>query len=81
MDNNPKDMVNAPAALAAVGDTVNLTIEAIVEDVPTSLKLTASLCHNNKSKTEESYFIGMVFKNLSQLDRLVLHYPSKTPQA
>jgi c-di-GMP-binding flagellar brake protein YcgR len=73
-------MVNAPSALAVVGDVVKITIAALVENVVTNLSLTANLCHNNKSRTDESYFIGMVFKNLSQQDKLVLHYLTTTPQ-
>ena len=74
-------MINAPSALALVGDTVTVTIEAIVEEVPTRLSLMASLCHSNKSKTDESYFVGMAFKNLSQQDKLVLHYLTKSAPA
>jgi len=74
-------MVNAPSALAVVGDTVKITIAALVENVVTNLTLTANLCHNNKSRTDESYFVGMAFKNLSQQDKLVLHYLTTTPHA
>jgi c-di-GMP-binding flagellar brake protein YcgR len=74
-------MINAPSALAAIGDTIQITIAAVVEAVPTNLPLTATICHNNKSRDSDAYFVGMAFRNLSQPDKLVLHYLTTTPQA
>jgi hypothetical protein len=71
-------MISSPAPLAAVGDTIKITIAALVENVPTHLTLLATLCHNNKAKTGENYFLGMAFKNPSQQDKLVLHYLTKS---
>jgi c-di-GMP-binding flagellar brake protein YcgR len=74
-------MINSPSSLATVGDTIKVTILAVVEEVQTSLTLSAAICHNNKSKTGENYFVGMAFKNVSQQDKLVLHYLTTTPHA
>ena len=74
-------MINAPSALAAIGDTIQITIAAVVENVATNLPLTATICHNNKSRDGECYYVGMAFKNVSQQDKLVLHYLTTTPQA
>jgi hypothetical protein len=73
-------MISSPAPLATVGDTIKITIAALVENVPTHLSLLATLCHNNKAKTGENYFLGMAFKNPSQQDKLVLHYLTTTPR-
>jgi c-di-GMP-binding flagellar brake protein YcgR len=72
-------MVRAPSALAAIGDTIQINIAAMVEDVATNLPLMATICHNNKSRDGDFYFIGMAFKNLTQPDKLVLHYLTTTP--
>jgi c-di-GMP-binding flagellar brake protein YcgR len=74
-------MISSPSSLATVGDTIKVTILAVVEEVQTSLTLSAAICHNNKSKTGENYFVGMAFKSVSQQDKLVLHYLTTTPHA
>jgi c-di-GMP-binding flagellar brake protein YcgR len=74
-------MISAPSALGAIGDTIQIKIAAVVEGVATHLPLTAAICHNNKSKNGNAYFVGMAFKNLSQPDKLLLHYLTTTPQA
>lgn len=73
-------MISTPSTLAAIGDTIHINIAAMVEEVATNLPLTATICHNNKSKDGDCYYIGMAFKNLSQQDKLVLHYLTKMPQ-
>jgi len=73
-------MLCLPASLATVGDAVRIVIEALVENVPTRLTLSAVICHNNKSKTDETYFAGVAFRNLTQEDKLLLHYLTKAPQ-
>jgi hypothetical protein len=74
-------MISSPSALATIGDTIQIHIAAVVEDVATHLPLKAVICHNNKSRDGDSYYIGMAFKNLSQQDKLVLHYLTTTPRA
>jgi c-di-GMP-binding flagellar brake protein YcgR len=73
-------MISSPAPLAVVGDTIKINIAAVVEDVATNLTLSAAVCHNNKSKTGDNYFVGMAFKNVTHQDKLVLHYLTKSPQ-
>jgi hypothetical protein len=73
-------MINAPSALGTIGDTLLIKIAAVVEGVQTDLPLTAIICHNNKSRDSDSYFVGMAFKNLTQADKLVLHYLTTTPR-
>jgi c-di-GMP-binding flagellar brake protein YcgR len=73
-------MISVPAGVASVGDAISIGIEAVVESVPTRLSLSAVICHNNKSKTDETYFVGMAFRNLTHEDKLLLHYLTKSPQ-
>lgn len=74
-------MVSVPSGIANVGDGIRVCIEMVVESVPTELTLSAVICHNNKSRTDESYFVGMAFRNLSQQDKLLLHYLTKSSPA
>jgi len=67
-------MIKAPTAMAAMGETLNLVMQVVVDDAPYALKLAASVCHNNRAKYEDAHFIGLAFKALSQQDKLVLHY-------
>lgn len=73
-------MINVPTGVANVGDPLSLGIEAVIESVPTRLDLTGVICHNNKSKTDENYFVGIAFRNLTQQDKLLLHYLTKSAQ-
>jgi hypothetical protein len=74
-------MISAPSALGSIGDTIHINIAAVVEELATNLPLTAIICHNNKSRDGDFYYVGMAFKDLSQQDKLVLHYLTKMPQA
>lgn len=67
-------MIHMSAAPQAVGETIQINISTVVEGAATQLPLTATICHNTKSKEGDSYFVGMTFKDLSQPDKLVLHY-------
>jgi len=71
-------MVRASNSLAAIGANLQLTLSVKVEDEPQDLRLTASVCHNNRARYEDVYFVGMAFKALSQQDKLVLTYLTQT---
>ena len=74
-------MIKAPVALAAIGAPLTLTMEVAVDGSPMLLTLSAMVCHNNKARDDSAYVIGVAFKNLSQQDKLVLHYLTQTPTA
>jgi c-di-GMP-binding flagellar brake protein YcgR len=67
-------MVKASSALAAIGETLALEMKVTVGDAPYTLKVHAGVCHSNRAKYEEAYFMGLAFKALTQQDKLVLHY-------
>jgi len=71
-------MIKAPSNLAAIGALLQLEMEVAVDGSPMLLKLTAAVCHNNKASYEDAYFVGMAFRDLSQQDKLVLHYLTQT---
>ncbi len=73
-------MISTPALTAAVGKTIDLNIGAVVEGEPTTLALKATVCHAHKATDGDTHFTGMAFYGLSQQDKLVLHYLTKTPQ-
>lgn len=74
-------MISTPTATTAVGKTLDLSIDAVVEGEPTSLALKATVCHAHKAADGTGHFTGMAFHGLSQQDKLVLHYLTKTPQS
>ncbi|MCX7241242.1 MAG: PilZ domain-containing protein [Burkholderiales bacterium] len=67
-------MIKAASALGAIGDELNLSMTARIDGAPTQLTLLAGICHNNKSSTEDAHYIGLAFKNLTQLNKLMLNY-------
>ncbi len=73
-------MISTPATTTAVGKTIDLHIGAVVEGEPTTLALKATVCHAHKATDGHTHFTGMAFYGLSQQDKLVLHYLTKTPQ-
>jgi c-di-GMP-binding flagellar brake protein YcgR len=73
-------MIKADSALATVGDVVTLGIDVIFDNTPVQLNLSASICHNNRASNEAAFYIGLAFKNLTQHDKLVLHFVTQAPQ-
>jgi c-di-GMP-binding flagellar brake protein YcgR len=67
-------MIKAGSALAAIGGTLALEMKVSVEDAPFTLRVQAGVCHSNRAKYEDAYFMGLAFKGLTQQDKLVLHY-------
>jgi c-di-GMP-binding flagellar brake protein YcgR len=74
-------MIKAPSALATIGDIIQISVSLSVNDAPITLSVAGSICHNNKAPSDEAFFIGLSFKNLTQNDTLLLHYMTQTPQA
>lgn len=74
-------MVKAPTALAAIGENLGLDISIIFDNSPVELRLTGKVCHNNRANGEDAYCIGLAFKDLTQNDKLVLHYVTQVPQS
>ena len=73
-------MVKTDSALATVGDVVTLGLDVIFDNTPVQLNLQASICHNNRGSHEDAFYIGLAFKNLTQHDKLVLHFVTQAPQ-
>jgi c-di-GMP-binding flagellar brake protein YcgR len=71
-------MITAPTGISTVGTEISLHMEVTFDGVATPLKLTASICHNNKSGPDGTYFIGLAFKNLTHQDKLLLHFVTQT---
>jgi c-di-GMP-binding flagellar brake protein YcgR len=74
-------MIKADSNLAAIGETITTSITVNFDNTPSQLVLEGRVCHNNKSAADGGYFIGLAFKNLTQHDKLVLHYVIQTPQS
>jgi len=74
-------MVKTEAAVAAVGDIVTIGLSVAFDNAPLHLNLSASICHSNRSTNDGAFYSGMAFKNLTQHDKLVLHFMTQTPTA
>lgn len=71
-------MIKAPSGLAAIGESVTLRMAVTVDDAPVQLTLAGRICHNNQGSTDPSFYIGLAFKDLTQHDKLVLHYVTQS---
>lgn len=74
-------MIKTQSALATVGELVTLALTVTFDNAPVQLQLAATICHNNRGGNDASYYIGLAFKNLTQHDKLVLHFATQAPQA
>ena len=72
-------MIKTSTALATVGDMVTLGIVVTFDNAPVQLNLAASVCHNNRGANDPAFYIGLAFKNLTQHDKLVLHFVTQAP--
>ncbi len=74
-------MIKSQTAIASIGSTIILGISVIFDDAPIELTIAGRVCHSNQSTNDGSFYIGTAFKNLTQHDKLVLHFMTKNPQA
>jgi len=72
-------MIKAPTSLSTVGELVTLGMTVTFDDAPVMLKVTASICHNNRSAADSTYCVGLAFRNLTQHDKLVLNFVTQSP--
>ncbi len=72
-------MIQSPTTLAAIGATITLCMSVVFDNTPIELMLTAKVCHSNKGTSDSEFYIGMAFSNVSQNDKLVLHYVTQSP--
>ncbi|MDP3701783.1 MAG: PilZ domain-containing protein [Hylemonella sp.] len=74
-------MFSTAETVAAVGKTIGISILTEVEGEPATLTLKATVCHSHKAQDGASHFTGVAFQGLTQQDKLVLHYLTKTPRS
>lgn len=74
-------MISAPSGLAIAGTPISLSIQTVVEGEANTLNLKAVVCHSHKEKDGDTHFVGMAFQGLTQQDKLVLHYLTKSPRS
>jgi c-di-GMP-binding flagellar brake protein YcgR len=74
-------MIQSPTALAAIGTTITLSMSVVFDNAPIELRLAAKVCHSNKGTSDSEFYIGMAFSNVSQNDKLVLHFVTQSPQS
>ena len=74
-------MIEAPSPLGTIGDVIGIQMNVQVDEAPAILNVSARICHNNKSSSSQAHFIGLAFKDVTQQDKLLLHYLTQTAQA
>lgn len=71
-------MLDSSAPLGAPGDLINLACAVDFEKSKIDLALLATIRYVNKSDGGSGYSIGVEFKDVSQNDKLVLHYVAQS---
>jgi PilZ domain len=74
-------MIKATTTLVPVGDEIRLSMDVVADGAPIRLNVNALVCHSNRAKDDDAYFMGLAFKGLGQHEKLVLHYLTQTPHA
>lgn len=74
-------MISTATATATVGKTISISIQTVVEGESATLTLKAAVCHSHRAQDGTAHFTGMAFQGLTQQDKLVLHYLTKTPKS
>ncbi len=74
-------MIKSTSAIANVGSTIILGIAVVFDNNPIELTISGRVCHSNQSASDAAFYIGTAFSNLSQHDKLVLHFVTQNPQS
>lgn len=74
-------MVRSRASSGAVGDSVRLCFSVDFEGAAVQLALAGTVCHGHTVTGQDGYLIGLAFQELTQHDKLVLHYITQTRAA
>lgn len=69
-------LLRAPAALGGVNSPVGLSFNVAVDETPMGVTLAAAICHSAPAEGG-GFNVGVVFRNVSANDKLVLHYLSQ----
>ena len=67
-------MINSPITLGQRDDDVNLAFSVKFEANNLNLAVKATICHSSPFETGQGFRIGLLFKDLTQNDKLILHY-------
>lgn len=71
-------MIRSKASLAAVGTLVSLAFAVDFEGSAVQLTLAGTVCHSHTPTGQEGCLTGLAFQDLTQHDKLVLHYMTQT---
>lgn len=67
-------LVSCPESLGAVGDKVALAFSSEFEGQVLEMSFVASIRHTSKVEASNSYNVGLFFNDISQENKLALHY-------
>jgi len=67
-------MVRSPGPLGTVGSALTLELNGRMDSTPVTVQLNAQVCHHSRPPGQDAYIAGMAFKDVSESDKLKLHY-------
>jgi c-di-GMP-binding flagellar brake protein YcgR len=75
-------MIKTNESVVAVGQSILVSMDVVAEGVAVRLDLHALVCHSNRAKEEDAYFVGVAFKGVGQEEKMILHYLTQaSPQS
>ena len=73
-------MIKSDVAISTVGATIILGISVVFDNTPIELTIMGRVCHSNQGANDGLFYVGTSFSNLTQHDKLVLHFVTQNPQ-
>lgn len=73
-------MIKSATTIATVGANIILGLSVVFDNAPIELTITGQVCHSNQSTNDGFFYIGVAFSNLTQHDKLVLHFVTQNPK-
>lgn len=74
-------MLNTPASIGAVGDSVTLDLQLDVEGTGVDLRLQGRICHTSRLASDGTVCTGLAFVDASAQDKMALGYVTQTQRA
>jgi c-di-GMP-binding flagellar brake protein YcgR len=70
-------LIKAPILFGEVGEHIYLTMSTEIDNEASEITVQSRIAHSRLSSTQDSYLIGLAFKNVSAHDKMVLHFLSR----
>ena len=70
-------LIKSPILFTEVGEHIYLTMSADIDGEANEITVQSRIAHSRLSSTQDSYLIGLAFKNVKAHDKMVLHFLSR----